>query len=355
MVASDLGTHLYISITCIRLLTVPTFVNTFHNSMSTNYDDCNLFGIKNEAERYIYGSWLTLVVISSLLGDTTILVASIKYKAFRLHRTVVVFIQHIAVCDLFTATGMLLPVVLSLIYDSGGSNEVIKFIRFFIGYWVFSASPLLIGAMSVGKFLLVRYPLRARAWSKMKTHKLCAGLWILSLTVPVQHLLVDMDDVVFDCRTYMWNYRYSSEIWNTLMPITTVLAYLTPNIIIIIATILLLTSARRVAKRMQENLRWQGTMAVVITATIFTISFLPITVYFIAGPLLETDSQEPGPFFNRYYRVTEAVLFTNVMANFFTYGLTVASFREFIKTKLIKKLVPCLSIGNLSQLTPSQG
>ena len=153
----------------------------------------------------------------------------------------------------------------------------------------------------------------------------------------------------------MWNYRYSSEIWNTLMPITTVLAYLTPNIIIIIATILLLISARRVAKRMQENLRWQGTMAVVITATIFTISFLPITVYFIAGPLLETDSQEPGPFFNRYYRVTEAVLYTNVMANFFTYGLTVASFREFIKKKLIKKL-PCLSsIGNLSQLIPSQG
>ena len=84
----------------------------------------------------------------------------------------------------------------------------------------------------------------------LKTEKIFSahndqGSLKLSLTVPVQHLLVDMDDVVFDCRTYMYNYRYSSEIWNTLKPITTVLAYLTPNIIIIIATILLLTSARK--------------------------------------------------------------------------------------------------------------
>ena len=64
--------------------------------MQFNYSNYTQFGIKDEAERYTYAGWLTFTVISSLLGDTIILIASIKYKAFKLNKIVVVFIQHIA-------------------------------------------------------------------------------------------------------------------------------------------------------------------------------------------------------------------------------------------------------------------
>ena len=303
--------------------------------MSKNYSNYALFGIHNDVERLAYAGWLMLVVVSSFLGDALILVASIKYNAFRLHRTVVVYIQHIAACDLLNAAGNLFPAVVSIIYNSGGSSEILKFASFVANYWVFTACPALISAMTLSKLLIMRCPLRARSWSKKKAHELCAGLWMFSLSVPVLHLLVDKDDVTFDYRVYLYNYQYSSDVWNIIMPIVCVIAYLAPNVIIMISTILflLLNDARKVVRRTQESLRWQGSMAIVLTAIIYTVSFFPITVYFIAVPLVETDPLVTGPFGNEFYRICEAVLYTNVLANFFVYSLIVASFRDFLKKK----------------------
>ena len=85
---------------------------------SYDYSDYEKFGIKNDVERCIVGGWLMLVVICSLLGDSIILIASIKYKAFNLHRIVVAFIQHIAVCDLINASLSVRPIAVSVFYHS---------------------------------------------------------------------------------------------------------------------------------------------------------------------------------------------------------------------------------------------
>ena len=104
------------------------------NTSSYNYSDYEKFGIKNNVERNIYGGWFMLVAICSLLGDSIILVASIKYKAFNLHRIVVAFIQHIAVCDLLNASLIVLPGAVSAFYNSGGSSVILNRVRFFITY-----------------------------------------------------------------------------------------------------------------------------------------------------------------------------------------------------------------------------
>ena len=70
-----------------------------------NFSDKTKFGIKNDTERYLWAGWLAFVVVSSLLGDSLILIASIKYNAFNLHKMIVTFIQHIAVCDLLQSVG----------------------------------------------------------------------------------------------------------------------------------------------------------------------------------------------------------------------------------------------------------
>ena len=310
----------------------------YYSAMSNNYSDYVQFGIHNDAERFAYAGWLILVVVSSFLGDTIILLGSIKYNAFRLHRTVVVYIQHIAVCDLLNSTGNLFPAVVSIIRNSGGSSEILKFVRFLANLWTYSASPALISAMTLGKLLLVRYPLRARSWSRKKAHELCIGLWIFSLSNPALHLFVDKNDVTFDYRVYVCNYKYSAKAWETLMPSAIVIFNLLPNISIVLSTILILKDARKVARRTQESLRWQGTMTVVLTAMIYTVSFLPIAIYFIATPLVEEHPLVAEPFHKEYYRICEAMLYTNVLANFFIYSLTVASFRDFLKMKLWQTL-----------------
>ena len=65
-----------------------------------DYHNKTIYAIKNDASRYAWAGYFLFVLISSLVGDTTILIASLKYRAINLHKVIVVTIQHIALCDL---------------------------------------------------------------------------------------------------------------------------------------------------------------------------------------------------------------------------------------------------------------
>ena len=189
------------------------------NTSSYDYSDYNKSGMKNDVVRNIYGGWFIFAFICSLLGDSIILIASITYKAFNLHKIVVVVIQHIAVCDLLNASLNALPVAVSAFYNSGGSSVSLNQIRFFITYYVNGLSASLVAALSLGKLLLLKYPLSASSWPARQAHKICAGIWIASLCNPALHLLIDKDDVIFDYRVYDCTFLYVSTIWKILLPI----------------------------------------------------------------------------------------------------------------------------------------
>ena len=299
--------------------------------MSYNYSNYTQFGMKNVTERYAYAVWSIFVVICSLLGDTTILVASIKYKAFKLNKIVLTFIQHMAACDLLNSMESLLPTAVSVICNGGGSSSTLNLVRFLFFYHVNTASPAFVAAMTLAKLLVLRYPLRARSWLKRRAHKVCAGIWLASFYAPAVHLLVDKDDVIFDYRLYVCSYQYTKSIWKTLLPVIAILSSLTPTITIIVSTVLILKKAKRAVKEAHQSLRWQGIMTVVLTATVYSVSYLPITVYFMAESLAETYPSAPGTFFTEFYKVAGSVAYCNVLANFFVYSLTVDSFRSFLK------------------------
>ena len=288
--------------------------------MSYNYSTYTQCGIKSE--RYLYTGWLLLVVLCSFAGDTTILVASIKYNAIHLQNTVVVFIQHIAACDLLNSAFSLFPSVLSAMFNSDGSSRAPILFQFFISYLCTSAGASLVSAMTLGKLLALKYPLRARCWSKRKAHKVCAVIWFTLLTVPIVHLLIDPGDVAFDYRVYNSSYRYSARIWKLLSPTIAILVLFAPTIVIIVSTILLLKEARKVVRGTQESLRWQGITTVVLTATLLTVNCLPMTVYLIAQPLVYNKELVTGPFSGVFYRIAAQIININVLSNFFLYSLT---------------------------------
>ena len=304
--------------------------------MSLNYFNCTLFGVQNKAERYLYGGWLVFVITCSLLGDTTIIVASIRYKAFKLQKLLVAFIQHIAVCDLLIIISTTIPKLVSIIKDRKSNNKLIHIIGFFILFYEYAVGLHLVSAMTLGKFLSLKYPFtfRAGTWTTARIHKFCAGIWMAALSAPVLQILIDKEDIMFDCRVYTYAHTYTSSIWKILLPIISLVALFTPNVIIVVSTVLLLKEARRVVTDTGESLRWQGIMMVVLTATVSTISFLPMTDYLIAEPFIAKDPSVPGPFSKEFYRFSGTVVYLSVLANFFVYSLTVASFRNFLKSKL---------------------
>ena len=263
--------------------------------MSYNFSNCTLFGVQNKTERYVYGGWFVFAITCSLLGDTTILVASIRYKAFKLQKIVVAFIQHIAVCDLLATISAIIPQLVSLIKDS--NNRLLPIMRIFMISYEYGLCIHLVSAMTLGKLLSLKYPFRAGTWTTTRIHKFCAGIWITALSALVLQILIDKEDIVFDCRVYTYMHTYTSSIWKILLPIISLVVLVTPNVIIVVSTVLLLKEARRVVTDTRESLRWQGIMTVVLTATVNTISFLPLAVYLIAEPFIDKDPSVPGPFY----------------------------------------------------------
>ena len=305
------------------------------------------FGIKNDTERYFWAGWLAFVVVSSLFGDSLILIASIKYKAFDLHKMIVTFIQHIAVCDLLQSVGSIAPATLSAIYNTGSPYRSIDHVTVFIVYYTVPCSSMFISALALGKLLLLKYPLKLRSLSKRHAHKLCAGIWIICIYVPVIQLGIDKDSVIFDYRTYFSDYRYTSSLWKILMPVTALFFLVIPGVTVVVSTVLILREARKVVRRTQENLRWQGIITVVLTATVYVIAFLPTSIYYMA--FVKKDPDEPGMFHVQYYRFAYGINRINTLSNFFIYSLTVTSFRSFLVTKFYKMVSVC------RKSTPTEG
>ena len=286
------------------------------------------FKLDNDPVRVVWVTWTLFVVLSSLCGDTLILVASTKYKAFKLNKLTVTFIQHLAVSDLILAVTYVLPTFASLIANKWPFGPTSCFIQIYPVWLCAQLSMNLVCGMTTSKILQLTYPLQARSWTKKAAHKVCAGIWLLSFYYPVCFLVIDPKDASFDYRVYFCNPSLSSATWKVVMPVSFILFGAIPNLIIIITTILILVKARRAVRsyKKKRSLKWQGIMTVLFTASAYLVAYLPVTVYFIAAPFVSQ-----GWFHFHYHRVAVSLTHTNIMANFFIYSLTVASFRTFLK------------------------
>ena len=289
--------------------------------------------ITNPTERYTWAAYFILIILSSLIGDTLILIATIKYKAIKLHKVIVTIMQHMAVCDILTAIAATFGPV-SMIADREVLGKVPCYLSTYIVYLTFPTSFLLISAITTTKMWLVKYPLHCAAWSTRRSHVICLACWLFAATVDVAMVIVDKDNITFSYKGYKCDYHFSAEIWKWLRPVLTIFTSLLPNIVAVIATFLLLVEARKVAKRGKGTLRWQGMTTVILTAVFYCLSIVPFSVYLIGGPFV---TQEPTGWFHlQFYRSAWSILILSVVSNFYIYLLTVTSFREFILQKFSK-------------------
>ena len=218
------------------------------------------------------------VILSSFTGDSTILIASIKYNAFRLHRVIVVIIQHIAVCDLLVTITYVIPICISAIARDWVLGNFICYLVTYTTYYYNAVGVLLISVMTTFKLLLLKYPLRVGTTSSNKGHVLCVSCWIV-VVLSVAILLIDWRDVYFSRETYKCTYGFSSDIWRFLRPLIAFIFILAPTCLVVATSVYILVKAKQVARRGRESLKWQGIMTTVLTATVFCVSILPYFVY----------------------------------------------------------------------------
>ena len=317
------------------------------------YNNSNYTVLSSEGstERCVWAAWYIFLIITSVLGDTSILVGSIKYRAFHLHRVIVTFIQHIAVCDLLYSITYLSFLPGSILRNRWITKKTHCLITPFIGYYLNHVGCLLICGMTVSKFLLLRYCLKTRSWSRKLAHKFCAGIWIFCLCLPTMLLIVDKDDVNFDDRVHYCRYKFSSPKWIVLRPISYVLFYLTPTLVVVMTTVLLISDSRKVAKG--ATLKWQGLLTLILTATFYSLAKLPITVYSVLQGLADCGILSSDSIPGKLLQVSLGTLGLNTISNFFIYSLTVSSFRKFLYTRirlLVTNIAQCRQSGFRDQM-----
>ena len=277
--------------------------------------------------------YLLFVLLSSLIGDTFILVASIRYNAIKLNKFIIVVMQYIAVCDLLRAIGFILPSMISLIKDM---NELTfdlidkMGLVYFLTMGLLDLVTVLVGCVLVclltsSKLLMLAFPRGSRIMTKGGAHLICVLLWTVILISMVCFLTIPKNgtELHFDMKLHHGSGIVMSkhvesfvEKINTIVTIPTVLIILNT-----FATLFYLNKARKTSRRSGGQVRWQGMVTVTATATFYCISTVPMIVSYQCSS-------------TTLLKIAWYLTTVNTISNFYIYVLTIPSFRHFVRSKV---------------------
>ena len=293
-------------------------------------DNQTLYEIKDYSERSILVLWSTIVFLSSLIGDSIILISICKYNALQQHKVVLAVMQHMAICDLLQTVFRVFPNTLALVNNGWVMGKLLCHVEEFIGVVGNIATFLLTCTLTTIKLLVVKFPLRTGTWSFRLGNKICAVVWVLSLCWYAPSLMVVMifarDTLHFSYRDYQCNYDYNSpnlSVWFLKYHFISLcfIVFLTYATVIITSALLLMV-AKLAADRHCERLRWEGVRTVLLTVGVFLLSYLPWSAIFFTSMFMGV---EYSPTTNRAVLYLE---YLNITANFFVYSLSIRSFRK---------------------------
>ena len=307
------------------------------------YTNKTTYGIKSDVVKYTWEVFLTFVAISSLIGDTTILVASIKYKAIKLQKTLVVIIQNIAVCDLMVVFMDVIPKIISIFADEWTFGSLACEVFTYARMLFLFASIILICAMTTSKMLHLKYPFRSVRISAKTAHVACLTCWTVAALLPILYKLFSGGIIYFSYRSYQCDLSLRVHF---LKAISFVLFLLGSTCLVVATTTYILVIAIKTARRVRGDLKWQGTVATLLTAFFYILSVAPQVIYRVLEYIYRSEDKRNTYLFIHFYRVVVTFPFINTISNFYIYCLTITSFREFVFSA-ISRCSCRQSIGNL--------
>ena len=286
----------------------------------------------NDGERYTWTFFYLFIFLSSLFGDTIILIGSFKEDVFKINIFILTIIQNIAVVNLFISVFDVFPGLISLLANSWILGYDFCRVTTYIMNYIHSVNLIMIMLLTTSKYLLLRFSLQASYFSKKRAHQICSLAWIFSFLYPALMFIFERDgDIFFDNQIFICNYRFKDDIWKSLSFVTATLFLLLPNIVLILTsapTLKYIIEARKTARRVQGKVRWQGAFTVGLTAMVYTISNFPLFIYTIAENFLKNDILV---WFHRdFYRIANSLMLLNIISNVYIYALTMKDFRRFI-------------------------
>ena len=330
-------------------LTVPLGNMSVHHLYKQKYEPWTKY-MNIEVERYAAITYYCLALFFAVAGNIIILVATTKYKAVKLDKVTNTLIQHLAVSDIGNATFGIVPSLVTLIADrwTFGSLlcDVITYIRMVFYY----SSVFLVSALNACKLSLLLFPLQARDWSKRSGHIVAGFAWSIYIAFQCIALICGKFSPIFFEYRVMTCWYVPADlgigIGFSVLIFMGLLGY-APILIVLGTTIGLLFTAFRIAKRGRDTVQWQGVVTVLSIAGIYCLAYLPFIIYHTIynNIYLHPDESGMSPkakavFYLQLFSITNAIAYLNNFANIFIYYHSIASFKKFIHTKLLKALRP---------------
>ena len=277
--------------------------------------------------RYFLAIWSLLSAILSFVGNTVVLVASRKFRAFKVDKVSVTLIDNLAVADLgYTLVGIV-PTIGALITNRWPYGRQFCVVNKVLTNIFFNMTILLVSLLSVSKLTCLLFPVHARTRKSRHAVLLVSFVWLLDVAYCVASTLASDPNVYYDTVSFQcWvNYQHKIPFGSILVGWMIVM-----NVIIIITTTWLLIQVKKVS--LVSGLT-KGSIAIVAISAIFTIATLPAAVVMI----LKMAHVPFGVVTGAVCNVATTYIF--YISNFFNpviYYFSIRSFKRFVDTKLFK-------------------
>jgi len=280
--------------------------------------------------------WTLVASLTSLFGNTAVLVSSIKYNAIHLDRVSVVVIQNLAVADLCYS----IYSMLTLGYLTEGMQvygAVPCYVISMLSYLFVSVDTTLVCVLNISKLTILMFPLQTRTRSFRCGRILVGCVWALCGICVVSLILLSSVPVKLQVLFRAGINKCGSALpppARMLMMVFAMMFTLLPSLLIFLTTIWLLCYVRRV-----RGLQRQGVITLLLISTLFCFANAPSgSYYFFKGAL--TNEDKASDWFQIYFSFSMYVLYINYACNPIIYLFTIRSYRRFIRMKVLSVVVP---------------
>ena len=307
--------------------------------------------------RMLLIGYKSLISTSALIGDTLILIGTLRYNAIRLHDILIIFIQNIAVADILLTVFSILPGVVSLAANRWILGPVLCRVSYFVNANCELVISLLISALAATKVLIVRFPLRAVHFSSRAACISVGIMWTYSFVFPTVVIARDSNGTNFNYTVYNCMYVCNSTKCkaegSALFDVAVGLSVFTSTAVTVVSSVILIVLAKRVADRRYGGLQWRGVLVVLLTAFFHLLIGIPFFIYFIVSFYYDQQHKVHPVYVRRMFRYAWSISLVGAALNFYILTITLGSFRDFLQSRsrtLITLLTRCCTASGDEEL-----
>ena len=236
-------------------------------------------------------AWTLLTSVTSLLGNTVVVVATLKVGVIKLDRATVILIRNIAVADMGFAVRILLTVeeIVNKRVDNGGAIcfATLLCARFFA--W---ADAVLICALNISKLGSLRRPFENRLRTAKCGHLLAAFVWAaaggsaLVFCISLLSLSKGVDELVKFCPSSLHCCYTSLPFFiKNMSTVFSVIWVILPTVCIIVTTVALFRFVYSVSGLSRQSVMTLLLISTVFAGKCFVLTLLPKSTIFWVSAL----------------------------------------------------------------------